>query len=147
MKIKKVYLCKICCKPICYCSVFYSNGLCRSCATKRAFKLGILNTTGKNNYAWRGNKFEWRGYVLVYSPKHPRPSYGSRVFEHRLVMEKKLGRYLESHEIIHHLNGIRNDNRLENLSLTCKEKHDTRSYVKQLQKRVRELEKLNAVKL
>jgi hypothetical protein len=51
------------------------------------------------------------------APEHPRTGNGSYVFEHVLVMEEMLGRYLLPGENVHHRNGVRDDNRPENLEL------------------------------
>ena len=64
------------------------------------------------------------GYYYLYKPKHPRAIKGGRyIAEHRWVLEQKIGRYLEKNEIIHHKNGIKNDNRIENLQIVLRNAH------------------------
>ena len=54
---------------------------------------------------------------MVLARNHPRAGRNGYVFEHVLVMEDLLGRHLMPGETVHHLNGLRNDNRPENLEL------------------------------
>lgn len=60
------------------------------------------------------------GYRVVYLPGHPMANSANQVFEHRLVMSEHLGRDLLPAENVHHINGDRLDNRLENLELWSK---------------------------
>ena len=57
------------------------------------------------------------GYILVYVPDHPCADQYGYVFEHRLVAQETLGRFLHYGEVVHHRNGIRDDNRPSNLEV------------------------------
>jgi hypothetical protein len=63
------------------------------------------------------------GYVKVYAPDHPHCTADGYVMKHILVMEKSIGRYLREKECVHHINHIRDDNRLENLKLMTLSEH------------------------
>lgn len=73
---------------------------------------------GSKNPAWRGGRItDKQGYVLISNPSHPDARKTGYIFEHRLVMEKHLGRRLEKSEVVHHKNGKVSDNRIQNLEL------------------------------
>ena len=77
---------------------------------------------GSKHPFWKGGRFHaTNGYIWLYKPDHPfaiKTSPKRYILEHRFVMEQKIGRYLNKGEVIHHINGIRDDNRIENLVLT-----------------------------
>lgn len=72
----------------------------------------------EDNGNWRGGQ-TWHkaGYLMVRMPEHPRARTHGYVFEHILVMEEVLGRPLFPDETVHHKNGVKDDNRPENLEL------------------------------
>jgi len=109
------------------------NKRCHRCA----------NSQGETNSPnWRGGRtVTGQGYIEIklypgdfFSPMADKTGY---VLEHRLIMAKHVKRCLLPWEVVHHRNGVRNDNRIENLELLpCKGKHNT-----QINKRIKELER------
>lgn len=80
------------------------------------------NATGASNSQWNGGRRKTAdGYIEIYSPDHPNKSVRNTVYEHRLVMEEHLGRYLLPTEVVHHINEIKDDNRIDNLMLFASE--------------------------
>ncbi len=107
---------------------------------------------GENNARWRGGRVKHsEGYIAVkvYPDNffYHMANKSGYITEHRLVMAKSLNRCLLPWEIVHHKNGIRDDNRLENLQLLPGRKYhiaDTqiKSLVRTMQKRIDYLEEL-----
>jgi len=84
--------------------------------------------SGKNHPQWKGGRLQHKsGYIKIWlSPEnlfYSMTDCKGYLFEHRLVMAQHLNRCLQSWEIINHKNGVKNDNRLENLELTTQSKH------------------------
>lgn len=93
-----------------------ASGLATAEYCSRKCKGGALS--GDKHPMWKGGRLvEEDGYVVVFMPGHPHANNKGYVFEHRLVMEATLGRYLEVVEVVHHENGNPSDNRLDNLRL------------------------------
>lgn len=98
------------------------KGLKRSQTTRILMAINQFGDKGNN---WRGGKtITSGGYVLIHNRAHPF-AVNNYIFEHRIVMEKHLKRYLHPTEIVHHINGIVDDNRIENLVL-CRSKAEHR---------------------
>ncbi len=76
-----------------------------------------ISRKGKRSNHFKNGKMHNSGYTLIFLPEHPFSNNLGYVREHRLVLENHLNRYLKPNEVTHHVNKIRNDNRIKNLML------------------------------
>lgn len=82
-------------------------------------KNNLPHYQGEKNPAWKGGKFQRaEGYIMIWNPE--KQDYE---LEHRMVVEKYLGRKLKTTEQIHHKNGNKSDNRIENLEIKSISEH------------------------
>lgn len=72
---------------------------------------------GEKSPSWKGGHSRKGGRILIKTPEHPCTQNHGYVLRSRLVMEKILGRYLKPCEVVHHINGVVDDDRPENLQL------------------------------
>lgn len=134
-KTTKQFPCKACGNKL-----WITKGMYKISITKEFFCDRICDTKRKymgENPTLRG------GYINKTSGYHYIRKNGKPYLKHRAIMEQSLGRILKTEEQIHHLNGIRNDNRLENLKVVSNRDHPSQTikYIQALQKRIRDLEK------
>ena len=79
--------------------------------------------SGEDSPNYNGGKYiDDKGYVRVLKPDHPKNIRGY-TYEHRLVIEQYLCRYLQPWETVHHINEIKADNRVTNLFLCTVAEH------------------------
>ncbi len=91
------------------------------CSRKCFFKF----YKGSNHYAWKGGIKKHAGYILTYKPKHPNARINGYILEHRFIMSNYIKRPLKKSEVVHHKNGIKNDNRIKNLKIMTRGAHST----------------------
>jgi hypothetical protein len=102
------------------------NKICALCQSKVAAKKRDFN--GENNPRWNnGMRTDRDGYVFLYRPAHPKADSNGYVRRSWLILEEFLGRSILKGAIVHHVNGIKNDDRPENLQELFPSRHQTLS--------------------
>jgi hypothetical protein len=97
------------------------SGTSKSCGCYRVdFAKSRINGESTN---WKGGKMVVNGYVYIKKHNHPMADKQNYVAEHRYLMSKKVGRVLEKNELVHHKNGVRDDNRYSNLEIVTYSDH------------------------
>jgi HNH endonuclease len=110
-------------KRLCECGCGGTFVIRNKWGKKRKFLYGHARHR-EEHHGWTGGRVGHDGYVRIRTDGHPRASpHGQYVFEHILIMEKYLGRNITKAEVVHHINGIRNDNRIENLRIMTNSEH------------------------
>jgi endogenous inhibitor of DNA gyrase (YacG/DUF329 family) len=94
-----------------------------------------LAITGDRHPQWKGGIKILSGYFYAYSPNHPNKSKQGYVALHRLIYEKAHNRFLNADEIIHHVNGNKQDNRIENLYLCSRQEHGKIHHISPMDKK------------
>lgn len=85
---------------------------------KRNISRNHHNISGDKNPNWRGGQYKnAEGYIFVCHPSHPQANKKGYIQRSHLVIKKVIKRHLKPLEIVHHKNGIRDDDRPENLQL------------------------------
>jgi len=115
------------------------NEMVRQDFILRGIKEAHAHLSGDANPAWKGGKYKSKGYTFIFNSKgQPKKRH---IREHIFVWEQGHGKPLPKGWIIHHLNGIKDDNRFENLYAMQRAGHSRLEMASIYKKRIRQLEK------
>lgn len=111
------------------------TGLCRKCNIQTFLRYGASSKNGH----WTGGVHKSFGYIYIWvdpsDPLHSMANPDNYVKRCRIVMAKHIGRCLSLEEVIHHKNGDKTDDRIENLQLTNQEEHSRNHMLSRWEKR------------
>lgn len=100
------------------------KGKLLSSKTREAISKARKGMRLRDDYTFGGHEKQRNdGYISVYVPDHPNATKDGYVMKHHLVMEQYIGNYIPVGYVVHHKNGKRNDNRIENLQLMTPGEH------------------------
>ena len=138
--------------PCSYCGKIVQRNLhalkrnkCNYCSFSCRGKWLAKNKRAEKHPNWKGGRCKGSGgYIKIFKPDYCNSDSKGYILEHRYILEQKLERSLKRKEVVHHLNGIRDDNRPENSYLTTINDHVTNTVQKIYMARIKALEYLVA---
>ena len=98
------------------------------------FKNTHYRAKGKDSPTWKGGITEYRGYVFIKKPEHLRAGQNGYVKRAVLVWEENTKTFIKKGQILHHRNGIKNDDRFENLEVLNRAEHIKKHHITLKQK-------------
>lgn len=122
----RTYPCKISVGRGKYCSkeccLKETNKILEANGKETRFEHG-RETWNKQGFTYTQARKDGQKYRLIYIPEHPNASLKGYLREHRLVMEKKIGRYLRDDEVVHHIDENTLNNDITNLTIFTVKEH------------------------
>lgn len=129
-------------------------GCCKKVVEKRLRELGCTRNRGQRNdvaiargrrmvspnYLGKNKRLSSEGYIYIRQPGNPMAGRWGYVAEHRLVWEQYHNKPLPEGYVVHHINGIKTDNRPRNLLALPKRGHSSKMLLLEAQKKLREIE-------
>ena len=111
------------------------TAICPTCGSykkhnaKQCQKCYLSKRIGDNHPSWKGGLLKNNGYIYILNHQHPSSDNKGYIARTHLIAEKIINRFLKKSEVIHHINGIKNDDRPENLYLFSSQSNHIKFHV------------------